>query len=276
MALVLALAVLLPLPSLSLPLPFHASRSRAKQLPKAPPSANPLRLLATTTPEDSSDSPPLQDFSTAAAGIFNSYRIPSLAAAAAAYGGVYALPLSASDQLVQQMAKRSYLLLGLFTTAQHLICALLATMAIDKFSLNTAALTPTPDLQSFLRANAELEWVALRASFLLGLLGFALMLGMRSWVWMLCPVFGKAGLGLIAASVCLMWALVDECLGEGATVSSLLTRYAQLLGARVLAGRGRYILCALAGLGVAGYTGWAYVHVYKYLLGKGVAALGKV
>mmetsp|Transcript_26716 Transcript_26716/g.59931 ORF Transcript_26716/g.59931 Transcript_26716/m.59931 type:complete len:138 (+) Transcript_26716:165-578(+) len=100
MALVLALAVLLPLPSLSLPLPFHASRSRAKQLPKAPPSANPLRLLATTTPEDSSDSPPLQDFSTAAAGIFNSYRIPSLAAAAAAYGGVYALPLTPSRHLV--------------------------------------------------------------------------------------------------------------------------------------------------------------------------------
>ncbi|KAJ1431282.1 hypothetical protein B484DRAFT_426752 [Ochromonadaceae sp. CCMP2298] len=73
MALVLALAVLLPLPSLSLPLHSPPSRSRARHLQNPPPSANPLRLLATapmSASEDSRDSvslppPPEQDFSTA-------------------------------------------------------------------------------------------------------------------------------------------------------------------------------------------------------------------
>lgn len=57
------------------------------------------------------------NFSGAASGILGQYRVPAMLLVGGAYGGVFALPLSPSDTFVQQIAKRTYIVIGVATVA---------------------------------------------------------------------------------------------------------------------------------------------------------------
>jgi len=208
------------------------------------------------------------DFTSAAVAILGSYRIPSMLVAGAAYGGVFALPLSIGDEMVKQLAKRTYILIGLGTVVSALFTTIVATLAIDKLSLKEAgAAVLAPNLNGFLAANLEIEWAAVRVHFLLGLMGFAVMCGMRAWISLSCPQFGRVGLGIIISALSFMWAIINECLGDcGYGFVQLMGDYLRAIWKKAIHGKWRYILAMVVTTAAFSYTAWAYVHVYQYFM----------
>ncbi|KAH8043233.1 hypothetical protein JL722_15285 [Aureococcus anophagefferens] len=102
-----------------------------------------------------------------------------------------------------------------------------------------------PSLGAFLRRNFELEYVATRLNFYVGLTSFLVALGVRAWISIACPVVARA-------------ALLNDI-----AVHQLPWRYAQLL-ARKAASSPAYAAAAAASLLSMGYVAWAIPHVAAY------------
>lgn len=148
-----------------------------------------------------------KDWGPAASGIFNNIRTPAALIAGATFGGIFALQPSLADTALQGAAKRIYLLIGIGTLASELVATIVATCALEKLSDEQALnrVGSYEGVKSFLRGvGLELDYVASETHFLFGVLGFAIMVGMRAWIAFACPAFGVAGLSTIIAALCLM------------------------------------------------------------------------
>jgi hypothetical protein len=250
------------------------------------------------------------DFSAAASGIFSSYRIPAALLAGAAYGGTFSTPLNMNDNLSKQLSKRSFVVVGLATVCAELLAVVVSTCAIDKIAVGDKMLLSSPNsssLREYLDMNFELEWVSLRVNFILGLLGFAVMCGLRAWCFLSCPVFSRVSIGIITTAIFLMVALMTEALTTSRDLVHLCQRYAFLIWVRCagrpnnnvndfevaeahrklsstnaggtgrssnvtvsLKGRILFVAAAVVGVITMLYTAWAYTHVIEYFFFNGL------
>ena len=223
----------------------------------------------------------VKHFSGEASNLFSSYRIPAMLIAGAAYGGAWALPLSTDEEFVKQLAKRTYMIVSLGTIMAELLVTVVSTIAIEKMSVISASnRTPTVDFRSYIQTNLDLEWAAARVNFLFGLVGFALMCGMRVWISMSCPAVGKEGLALILTSITFMIALMSdvmstECNGvnkDRPGFRKLFSCYIGNLLRKARQGHFWFILTAVLGVITFSYTAWAYRHVVNYVAAAGIAS----
>mmetsp|Transcript_19715 Transcript_19715/g.19819 ORF Transcript_19715/g.19819 Transcript_19715/m.19819 type:complete len:223 (-) Transcript_19715:84-752(-) len=208
-----------------------------------------------------------RDFSGEASGLFGSYRIPAMLVAGAAYGGMFALPLNADDSMLAQISKRTYILIGIITVVSELITTITATLSIDKISFrgsSTDKMLLTKSLEDFMSENMDLEWTALQANFILGLLGFTTMCGMRAWLCLGCPKFAKASLLLVVSAVIFMSALIDETL-QHLNLMTLFSHYIVLISIKVMEGKMMYIIFSFSIIYTLSYVSYAYLHVVEYL-----------
>ena len=234
------------------------------------------------------------DFSSAATSIFSSYRIPAMLIAGAAYGGTFAMPLKMEEDLTYQLIKRSYVVIGLATVCAELLTVVVSTCAIDKIAVGEYNPLST-SLKAYLDDHFELEWVALRVNFILGLLGFAMMCGLRAWCFLSCPVFSRVSIGIIITSICFMAAMMTEALTTSSSLAHLGTRYLGLLvrrcrgetmhlnaiynhegGKAPWKERAYFILSVVVAFLTAVYTTWAYSHVVEYFVYNGLPFHEKV
>lgn len=244
----------------------------------------------------------IADLSGAASGIFSSYRIPAALLAGAAYGGTFSMPLKMDEDLSKQLIKRSYVVIGLATVCAELLAVVVSTCAIDKIAVGDKLMLVNPKISSlreYLDSNFELEWVSLRVNFILGLLGFAIMCGLRAWCFLSCPAFSRVSIGIITTSTFLMAAMMTEALTTSRDLMHLCQRYASLLWRRcmgqpkgggseeVVAADGNsakkknfftapwkervlFVLAGCIGAITLVYTGWAYAHVIEYFMFNGL------
>ncbi|KAK7237529.1 hypothetical protein SO694_00099029 [Aureococcus anophagefferens] len=122
-----------------------------------------------------------------------------------------------------------------------------------------------PSLGAFLRRNFELEYVATRLNFYVGLTSFLVALGVRAWISIACPVVARAALLVSFSGALLGLAFVDDNTHpqNDIAVHQLPWRYAQLL-ARKAASSPAYAAAAAASLLSMGYVAWAIPHVAAY------------
>mmetsp|Transcript_10360 Transcript_10360/g.10439 ORF Transcript_10360/g.10439 Transcript_10360/m.10439 type:complete len:269 (+) Transcript_10360:83-889(+) len=228
-----------------------------------------IRLESNSNSEPSSlPAQELSDFSGQVTGLLNSYRVPAMLIAGAAYGGVFALPILLDDTMIKQFGKRTYILVGLATVCVELLATVIATLSIDKLNLRgtpVKKLIHTSTLEEFLEKNLDLEWTSLRVNFILGLVGFAVMCGMRAWLSLVCPIFAKVGLFLIITAVISMSAFINDTLGD-TSLPALFWRYTVLVLERLKRGKIMFILSFLFTIYTMAYTTWAYNHTYHYLI----------
>lgn len=223
--------------------------------------------LALKMSEGGGESAPLVDFSGAASGVLGSYRVPAMLLVGGAYGGVFALPLNSADSIVMQLAKRSYIIVGLLTVVCELLSVVCATMAMDKLALlPKSKVILAPDLKGFLVANSEMEFVTCRLTFLGGLIGFGVMCGMRAWISLSCPPFGKLSIAVITSGIAFMLAAISENLSfENKGIPSLLRSYFAVLWKKLKVAKVSYVLATLIALASMGYGVYSYIHVWQYL-----------
>uniref|UniRef100_A0A0G4F3E2 Uncharacterized protein n=1 Tax=Chromera velia CCMP2878 TaxID=1169474 RepID=A0A0G4F3E2_9ALVE len=207
----------------------------------------------------------LKDFGPQATALFNSYRVPASLVAGAAFGGAFSLPLQAADDLLFQMVKRTYILIAMGTVASQIIVIVASTMAIEKIGVqHPESRVLAADLREYLQKNLDVEWSAVRLDFLLGLIGFAIMGGVRVWVAFECPRFAKMGLLVIATSVALVSAVIDEAMGED-TVGCLIADFFGAWAKRVYEGKPLYILAAAMMAYSFYFLVGSYIDAYSYL-----------
>ena len=237
----------------------------------------------------------IADLSGAASGIFSSYRIPAALLAGAAYGGTFSMPLIQSEDLSKQLIKRTYVVIGLATVCAELLAVVVSTCAIDKIAVGdkTDLIHPTnSSLREYLDSNFELEWVSLRVNFILGLLGFCIMAGLRAWCFLSCPVFSRVSIGIIATSIFLVLAMMTEALTTSRDLVHLSQRYASLIWRRMVGlpkdakemveggkksnflapwkERVLFVTAGAIGAITLTYTAWAYAHVIEFFMFNGL------
>lgn len=137
-------------------------------------------------------------------------------------------------------------------------------MAIDKLSLqDESTMKLTPCVSRFLIENVGFEWYTCRIFFLLGLIGFVVMIGMRAWLSLSCPLFGKLSVLLITTFVTLMLAFIFENLKkEGIDFIVIVGQWVKLLCEKLVAGDLLFILFTIFALFTLSYMTYAYNHVY--------------
>ena len=192
----------------------------------------------------------------------------------------FTMPLSMTDNLSTQLIKRTYVLLGICTVVAQLLTVVISTAAIDKISVGIDA-PPARSLREFLDTSFELEWVSMRVNFLAGLLGFALMNGLKAWAFLSCPVFSRSTFLVIGTSVLFMMAMVTEALTSSRDLLHLCQRYFSLLlkrcqrldekgNSRTFKQRSLFIASGAMGVVTVLYTIWSYAHVIEFFIYGGL------
>lgn len=133
------------------------------------------------------------DYSGAAAELFGNMRNPAaLIAGSIAPVAFAAAPLIESgDSHAVKKLKHMHMILGLASMSAQIISIIHSTIAINKLAENTYL--PAESVMALLKRDFELPWLSANINFLLGLFGFASMLGLRAWFFF-GPRLGKIAL----------------------------------------------------------------------------------
>jgi hypothetical protein len=173
------------------------------------------------------------------------------------------------ENIWEQRARRMYQVLSVVTLATELIAVMWATVASNQLTENTFA--PANSVWHLIQRDFELEWAAVNTHFVIGMLGFLGMIGIRSYFVAKKALLGGATLGVALSSLALMVSIVNRGVAAGGgkgrrfggTVLSLAQRYTTLLLARALSIKTFGILEILSVTGLAVSLSGAVTAVWK-------------
>ncbi|CAB9513498.1 expressed unknown protein [Seminavis robusta] len=143
--------------------------------------------------------------------------------------------------MVQQidLLKRLYIIVTLISFCSELLAVMWATVAINQ--LTERNLEPATSVWELLVRDCDLEWAAVNSHFVLGMVGFMILVGIRGYIMLLEAEASEAvmvsTLSGVGAALLLMVSIVNRGvqagggngLGYGATVLDMFGHYVTLL-----------------------------------------------
>ena len=120
----------------------------------------------------------LKDYAGAAGGLFGTYRIPASLFAGASAGAAFAMPILAGEAATLGYVKRIYAALMISSLVCQLQVIVVSTVALERLS---RAYDKEVSVESFMRRYFDLEWIAVRLNFFVGVLSFVTAIGLRAW-----------------------------------------------------------------------------------------------
>ena len=155
----------------------------------------------------------------------------------------FQLPPSILDQpgLVRrvELLKRAYILVTLVSFCSELLAVMWATVAVNQLTERIVA--PSASVWDLLQRDCDLAWAATNSHFVVGLVGFMYMVGIRGYLMLLTAEASDAlitgTLFGVGSSLCLMVSIVNRGVESGggdgvrygATVLDLFGHYVALL-----------------------------------------------
>ena len=125
----------------------------------------------------------LKDYAGAAGGLFGTYRIPASLFAGASAGAAFAMPILAGEAATLGYVKRIYAALMISSLVCQLQVIVVSTVALEHLS---RAYDKEVSVEAFMRRYFDLEWIAVRLNFFVGVLSFVRPvwnLNVASMVW---------------------------------------------------------------------------------------------
>jgi hypothetical protein len=120
----------------------------------------------------------LKDYAGAAGGLFGTYRIPASLFAGASAGAAFAMPIVAGELATLGYVKRIYAALMISSLVCQLQVIVVSTVALERLSRPYDQET---SVENFMRRYFDLEWIAVRLNFFVGVLSFVTAIGLRAW-----------------------------------------------------------------------------------------------
>ena len=207
----------------------------------------------------------LKDYAGAAGGLFGTYRIPASLFAGASAGAAFAMPILAGEAATLGYVKRIYAALMISSLVCQLQVIVVSTVALERLS---RAYDKEVSVEAFMRRYFDLEWIAVRLNFFVGVLSFVTAIGLRAWQTIACPVVAKITLYTVISGSLTALAFVRSNEDCGGDLNDAFFRLPYLY-ARAMAKRARQnSMFAVAGLSVAftwGYLAWSVPHIVGYM-----------
>ena len=141
----------------------------------------------------------LKDYSGAAGGLFGTYRIPASLFAGASAAAAFAMPIVLGEAATlgcgsapttttstpsmrrirsHRYVKRIYAALMISSLVCQLQVIVVSTVALERLS---RAYDKEVSVEAFMRRYFDLEWIAVRLNFFVGVLSFVTAIGLRAW-----------------------------------------------------------------------------------------------
>jgi hypothetical protein len=173
----------------------------------------------------------LKDHSAAAVGLFNNMRTPAalIGGALVPLGILNAAPVAKDDSKRTKLFKRAYILLGVASLLSEILAVTYSTIAINK--LVEVAHAPTAGVVALIANHHELAWIGTNIHFLLGMMGFGLIVGAKASLVFGNPTGQIAGLWSMAAFMQAL-SVVNRGIAQspfGSNMFTLTLRYGSLL-----------------------------------------------
>ena len=151
----------------------------------------------------------LKDYGSEMSALFGNIRIPAALFAGASAGSAFAMPLAPADGLKLGIVKRIYALLMMSALSCQLLAIIVATLSMGTIAVS-AERRKAACLADYIEEHFDLSWITARWNFLAGIFSFVVGIGIRAWMVVTCPIFGKAALGIIASSTILAVGFVED------------------------------------------------------------------
>ena len=228
----------------------------------------------------------LKDYAGAAGGLFGTYRIPASLFAGASAGAAFAMPILAGEAATLGYVKRIYAALMISSLVCQLQVIVVSTVALERLS---RAYDKEVSVESFMRRYFDLEWIAVRLNFFVGVLSFVrpvwnlnsrhgvgaiLMsaqvtaIGLRAWQTIACPVVAKITLYTVISGSLTALAFVRSNEDCGGDLNDAFFRLPYLYARAMMKRARQNSMFAVAGLSVAftwGYLLWSVPHIIAYM-----------
>ena len=156
----------------------------------------------------------LKDYSGAAGGLFGTYRIPASLFAGASAGAAFAMPIVLGEAATLGYVKRIYAALMISSLVCQLQVIVVSTVALERLS---RLYDKETSVENFMRRYFDLEWIAVRLNFFVGVLSFVTAIGLRAWQTIACPVVAKITLYTVISGSLTALAFVrsnEDCGGD--------------------------------------------------------------
>ena len=216
----------------------------------------PLHTLLTTWSMTSSTTSPvttaantafLVDYSPAATALFNNMKTPASILAAGMVSLGFLAPfrlqrIQDDDTLLSRVEdlKRVYIVVTLISFCSELLAVMWATVAVNQLTERNDLLAAA-SVWELLERDFDLEWAATNSHFVLGMIGFMYMVGIRGYVMLLAEgasaTLTTAALAGVASALALMVSVVNrgvaagggQGVGYGQNILDLFAHYVTLL-----------------------------------------------
>ena len=191
----------------------------------------------------------LSQFAPAAASLFNNMKTPAsiLAGSMVPLGFTSPLPTtengSETEKKFDQRLRKIHMFLAVVSLCSELIAVMWATIAVNQ--LTETVVAPAESVWHLLQRDFNLEWLAVNSHFIVGMLGFMSMIGIRVYLSAIASGFQTTGamsvLSMVTAGLLLMVSIVNRGVAAGGrqhnvggNFISLITGYVYLLFKRAL------------------------------------------
>eukprot|EP00563_Minutocellus_polymorphus_P018585 CAMPEP_0197715648 /NCGR_PEP_ID=MMETSP1434-20131217/770_1 /TAXON_ID=265543 /ORGANISM="Minutocellus polymorphus, Strain CCMP3303" /LENGTH=277 /DNA_ID=CAMNT_0043299829 /DNA_START=48 /DNA_END=878 /DNA_ORIENTATION=- len=151
----------------------------------------------------------LKDYSSEMSALFGNIRIPAALFAGASAGAAFAMPLGTSDGFALGFVKRIYALLMMCALSCQLLAIIVATLSMGTIAVSAES-RKASCLSDYIEEYFDLSWVTARWNFLAGIFSFVVGQGMRAWLTVGCPIFGKAALGVMVSSTIFAVGFIED------------------------------------------------------------------
>lgn len=173
----------------------------------------------------------LKDHSAAAVGLFNNMRTPAalIGGALVPLGILSAAPIVETDSKRTKLFKRAYILMAVASLLSEILAVTYSTIAINK--LVEVAHAPTAGVVELISGHHELAWLGTNIHFLLGMMGFGLIVGAKASLVFGNPT-GKIALLWSMAAFMQALAVVNRGIAQsqfGSNMFTLTLRYGKLV-----------------------------------------------
>jgi hypothetical protein len=234
----------------------------------------------------------LKDYSSAVVGLFNNMRTPAalISGSIVPLGIMTAPTIQESDSRKLKVMKTLYIVLSVTSLLSEILAVTYASIAINK--LVEVPQPATTGVAELIEQNHELAWVGTNIHFLFGMMGFALIVGLRVY-FSFGERVGNLAIGWSVAAFLQALSIVNAgiAMGHGdegdmqsrfaSNFFFLNIRYIQLVAVHAQGGIARGGVCGLGAIAVASVTGIQTIRMFYQSFqekdgDKGVSASQKV
>jgi len=196
-------------------------------------------VLGTSTTTAQATAAALVDYSPQAISLFNNMKTPASILGGAIVGLGFGAPLPPStgkENTLESVLRKSYLMVAAISLLSQLIAIMWATVAVNKLT-ECANIGRAESVWHLIQNDFDMSWAGTNAHFILGMLSFSYIIGVRSYF-----LAGRGNLGqcvatLSASALMFMMGIVNRGVaagsgdgrGYGLNVMSLFKHYMVLL-----------------------------------------------